>query len=390
MKKKLILIVALIVVLIIAYEAYSSLFGAPQPNAEVATTTPEKGDIENTVTATGTVSPKSYVDVGAQVSGQIMRLYYDVGDEVKKGALLAEIDDTQPLAQVSSIRAQLAAQRANLKDKEAQLVLARLTFKRQGELLKANATSEENFDQANASLLSAEAGLEMTKSQIMQIESSLKESEANLQYTKIYAPMSGTIATVAVKEGQTVNANMNTPTILQIADLSTVTISADVSEADVTKLKKGMEVYFTTLGSAQKWRTKLLKIEPTPTVTNNVVLYRALFDVDNSDGALMVSMTTQVFFVLSSAKDALMVPITAISKHPANETRARVMVQTAPSQFASRPIQLGVSNRVMVQVTSGLGSNDTIASVFTAVEGANRTRLSNSSGRPPGGPMRMR
>ena len=126
--------------------------------------------------------------------------------------------------------------------------------------------------------------------------------------------MAGTIAAVPVKEGQTLNASQTAPTIATIADLSTMTVKAQVSEADVSKLKIGMDAYFTLLGQpGKRYKGKLRQIQPTPDIQNNVVLYYALFDVPNPDGDLMISMSAQVFFVQSAANDVLVVPSSAVS-----------------------------------------------------------------------------
>ncbi|MDR1007203.1 MAG: efflux RND transporter periplasmic adaptor subunit [Campylobacteraceae bacterium] len=370
MKKKILFGFVAAIVFCTAFFSYKILFSSTSENNSVTLVRVVKGDIENTVTATGMVSPKSYVDVGAQVSGQIMQLYVEAGDIVQTGDLLVEIDTTVLETKVESSKAELVYQKAQLKDRESKLTLAKLAFERQKELLASDATSKEAYENAEAALFSAEASIDMIKAQIKQTESSLKENQANLKYAKIYAPMSGTVSTMSVKKGQTLNSNMNTPTILQIADLSTVTIGAEVSEADVAKLKRGMDVYFKTLGSQNVWRTKLSKIEPTPTVTNNVVLYKAIFDVENSSGELMNSMTAQVFFVISSAKDVFLVPITAISK--TDDEHALVMLRKADGTFAPVPIEIGVSNRVQVEVKSGLNEGDVIASNFMALEGAKK------------------
>jgi macrolide-specific efflux system membrane fusion protein len=140
----------------------------------------------------------------------------------------------------------------------------------------------------------------------------LKADRATLSYSKIYAPMTGTVTAIPAKQGQTLNANQQAPTILTISDLSTMTVSAQVSEADVAKLRIGMDAYFTTLGSNRRYSGKLRQILPTPTVTNNVVLYTALFDVANPNKQLMTQMTAQVFFVRAAAHDAVTVPVAAL------------------------------------------------------------------------------
>lgn len=273
-----------------------------------------RGDIENLVTATGILQPRDYVDVGAQVSGQLKLLHVDVGSTVKEGDLLAEIDATVYAARVAGTRAQLRNQQAQLKDREAQLKLARIHHQRQLNLRKEDASTAEELQSAEAQLQSAEAQLESLKAQVAQTESSLQAEEANLEYARIYAPMSGTVVSITSRQGQTLNANQMAPTVLRIADLSTMTVQAQVSEADISKLQTDMQVYFTTFGSGGKrWYSVLDRVEPTPTVLNNVVLYNALFDVPNPDGALMTQMTTQVFFVAAQARNVLQVPVAALT-----------------------------------------------------------------------------
>lgn len=273
-----------------------------------------RGDIESLVTATGTLQPRDYVDVGAQVSGQLDVLHVDVGSQVTEGDLLAEIDATVYLAKVDGTRASLRNQRAMLLDRQAQLKLADINYTRQKNLQKEDATTQESIESAEANLQSAKAQLEALTAQIEQIESSLRAEEANLKFASIYAPMTGTVVTVTSRQGQTLNTNQMAPTLLRIADLSTMTVQTQVSEADVGKLSIDTPVYFTTLGSeGRRWYSKLSRIEPTPTVLNNVVLYNALFDVPNPNGLLMTQMTTQVFFVTAEAKDVLLIPMSALT-----------------------------------------------------------------------------
>ena len=278
--------------------------------------TVQRGDIQDLVTATGTVQPRDYVDVGAQVSGQLKKLHVEVGSVVQAGDLLAEIDPTVLKATVDARRAGLRNQRATLAERESQLVLAELLLTRQRNLMKDDATTTESLQQAEATARAAKAQVDATRASIEQTESTLRADEANLNYARIYAPLAGTVVTVTARQGQTLNANQQAPTILRIADLSTMTVQTQVSEADVSKLRQGMEVYFTTLGSqGRRWYGALRKVEPTPTVTNNVVLYNALFDVPNANQSLMTNMTAQVFFVAAAAKDALLIPAAALSSN---------------------------------------------------------------------------
>lgn len=274
----------------------------------------ERGDLEDLVTATGTVQPLEYVDVGAQVSGQLKKLHVEVGSIVKEGDLLAEIDPTVLRATVDARRAGLRNLIASKKNQQAQLELAQIQAQRQRNLFAEDATTKDALQTAETTLKSAQAQVEALQAQIEQTESTLRADEANLNYAKIFAPMSGTVVSVTARQGQTLNANQSAPTILRVADLSTMTVQTQVSEAEVGKLRKDMDVYFTTLGSqGRRWYGKLRKLEPTPTVTNNVVLYNALFDVPNRNQALLPNMTTQVFFIAATAKDALLVPTAAVT-----------------------------------------------------------------------------
>lgn len=290
-------------------------FGAgrnPRDLYQIATV--QKGDLEDLVTATGTVQPRDYVDVGAQVSGQLKKLHVEVGSVVEAGDLLAEIDPTVLKATVDARRAGLRNQQASLLERQSALELATLQAQRQRNLMAADATTKEALQQAEAALRAAKAQIAQLQAQIEQTESTLRADDANLNYAKIYAPLSGTVVSVTARQGQTLNANQSAPTILRVADLNTMTVQTQVSEAEVSKLRKGMEVYFTTLGGqGRRWYGSLRKVEPTPTVTNNVVLYNALFDVTNTNNALMPNMTTQVFFIAASAQDVLLVPTSAVT-----------------------------------------------------------------------------
>lgn len=272
-----------------------------------------RGDIENLVTATGSLQPRDYVDVGAQVSGQLKKILVEVGSQVKAGELVAEIDTTVYSAKVEGIRAQLRNQQAQLQDRRAQLSLTQLQLQRQEQMRKEDASSLEELQIAKANTQSAEAQLKSLEAQIDQTQSSLKVEQANLAYAKIYAPMDGTVVSITARQGQTLNTNQMAPTLLRVADLSTMTVKTQVSEADVGKLHIGMPVYFTTLGGqGRRWYSSLARLEPTPEVVNNVVLYNALFEVPNPEGTLLPQMSTQVFFILAQAKNALLVPVAAL------------------------------------------------------------------------------
>ena len=309
--------VACVVLAVAGYFIWRTWFSESSSAPEVVTAVAVRGNLEDVVTATGTLQPKDYVDVGTQVSGQLKKLHVEVGAVVKQGQLLAEIDPSVYQSKVDADQAQIQNQAAQLADRKAQLVLAEAQFVRQQNLMRERATSTDALQIAEAARNSALAQVNSIKAQMDQTESTLRGDKANLGYTKIYAPIGGTVVSEAAKQGQTLNANQQAPIVLRIANLATMTVQAQVSEADVPKLHIGMDVYFTTLGGDnRRYYGKLRQIPPTPTVVNNVVLYDALFDVENPNQTLMTQMTAQVFFVVASARDAVIVPLTALHSAP--------------------------------------------------------------------------
>ncbi|MFW6027324.1 MAG: efflux RND transporter periplasmic adaptor subunit [bacterium] len=280
---------------------------------EFRTAAVERGTIESTITALGKIQPKHYVDVGAQVSGQLRKIHVEVGDRVAQGDLLAEIDPTILQARVDGARAQLRELEANKAQQEAELTLARSRHVRSQRMLASDAISRDEAEAAESAVQVAEARVRALEAQIERLSSTLKADEANLDFTRIYAPIAGTVVSFSALEGQTLNANQTAPTILRIADLTVMTVSADVSEADVTRLSTGMPAYFNTLGNQERrWHTTVRQVLPQPEIVNDVVLYKALLDVDNEGQVLLPEMTAQIFFVLGRAEDVVVVPIAAL------------------------------------------------------------------------------
>lgn len=348
-----------------------------------------RGDIEDTTTALGTLQPLNYVDVGTQVSGQLRRIFVEVGDTVGEGQPLAEIDPTLYGARVEADRAQLRSLTAQLAEKQAQAGLAQDLFARQERMLKANATSQEAWQSAQTAVKTARAQADQLRAQISQIQSQLKGNEANLGYTKIYAPMAGTVVSQTARQGQTLNANQQAPVIVRIADLATMTVWTQVSEADIPKLKIGQDVYFSTLGQPERrWTSKLRQILPTPEIVNNVVLYNALLDVPNPDGELGIQMSAQVFFVHAAARDAVLVPVSALSaakgngngKKAVNGATVLVMTDGKPQP---RAVTVGVRDRVQAEIVSGLDEGEEVVVSIRTPEAAKASQGNGGPQRRP-------
>lgn len=339
-----------------------------------------RGNLELSVSALGTLQPHRYVDIGAQVSGQIKHIAVNVGDAVTKGDLLVEIDPAIQLAAVNADRARLDSLRAQLAEQEAERELAGQKTARQQRLHRQEATSIETLQEAQAQLRVAQARVTNLKAQIVGAQSTLEGNEALLGYTRIYAPMDGTVITLDAREGQTLNATYQTPTLLRLADLTRMTVWTEVSEADVGRIRPGMPVYFTTLGlldedgSARRWESHLRQVLPAPPTAQGaapqnagdsaapagkVVLYTALFDVDNQDGALMPQMSAQVFFVAATATNVLLVPLTAVESANKGSDRYIAHVLTE-DEVQPREIRIGIRDRLMGEVLRGLDDGEII------------------------------
>jgi macrolide-specific efflux system membrane fusion protein len=348
----------------------------PSATPAVATTRAVVADIENTVVATGTLEAAQLVSVGAQVSGRITSLKVQLGDEVKAGDLVAEIDSTTQENNVRNARAALASTRAQRSVQVANLKQAELAFERQKVMLAQEATSRADYEAAEATLGSTRAQIEALDAQIVQGQTALDTAQANLGYTRITAPMDGTVVAIVAKEGQTVNANQAAPTIIKLAKLDTMVVSAEISEADVIKVKPGQKVYFTILGNPEKrYYGKLRTIEPAPASlesetsttssssssnsTTQAIYYNAQFEVPNPQGELRISMTAQVYVVLGEARDALTIPSAALGER-VGEGRYTVKVVNAEGLPESRTIQVGINNNAMAQVLSGLKAGERV------------------------------
>jgi membrane fusion protein, macrolide-specific efflux system len=328
-----------------------------QVRPEMDTVEVRRGDLERTVTAIGKLEPLQYVDVGTQVSGQLSRIHVQPGDQVKAGDLLAEIDPTVYRARVAADKATLLSLEAQLVERKAMLKLAIQQHERQQGLFKSNATSRDALDSAAAEAEAAKARVAATEAEIGKARSTLEADEANLGYTRITAPMDGTVMSLTARQGQTLNANQSAPIVLQIADLETMTVRTQVSEADIGKLAVGMEAYFSTLGDPdRRWTGTLRQILPTPEVLNDVVLYNALFEADNADRRLMPQMTAQVFFVLGRAEDAVIAPVSALGPM-AGRDRYEVQVM-AGERVETRTVTVGIQDRVNAVILDGLEPGD--------------------------------
>jgi membrane fusion protein, macrolide-specific efflux system len=346
---------------------------APDKHPQYLSAPVSRGDLENAVLATGALQAFKQVDVGAQVSGQLKSLKVRLGDKVTKGQWLAEIDPVISENALRQARASEESLRAQQQSTAAQLTQAELAFKRQQAMLPDDATSRESFEAARATLDVQRATLASLAAQIRSARIQIETAQANLGYTRIVAPIDGEVVAVVTQEGQTVIAQQQAPVILKLADLDTMTVKAQVSEADVIRVRAGQPAYFTILGEPDKRHYgKLRAIEPAPqnyaeaqsplgggSKPNSAVFYNALFEVPNPEHRLRISMTAQVSIVLSNARNALSIPAAALGEKRKDGTYA-VRVLRADGSTETRNVRIGSNNNVRVEVLAGLKDGERV------------------------------
>ncbi|MGE8146191.1 macrolide transporter subunit MacA [Pseudomonas frederiksbergensis] len=365
--RKIAIVSVLVVVAgLIFYSAQS-----PGKPPEYLTATVERGDIENAVLAAGILQGIKQVDVGAQVSGQLKSLKVKLGDKVTKGQWLAEID---PVVLQNALR-QSQVNEENLVAKKrataAQLKDAKATYDRYKKLQPDDAISKQEYETAESNYQVQNANLVSLDAQIKDARIQIETARVNLAYTHIVAPIDGYVVGVVTQEGQTVIAQQLAPILLKLADLDTMTVKAQVSEADVIHITPGQEVYFTILGESEKrYYAKLRGTEPAPqnfletqasgtTKQNTAVFYNGLFDVPNPDHRLRISMTAQVRIVLDKAKDVLTVPVAALGSKNSDGSFA-VRVLDAQGQAQMRNVKTGINNNVKAEIKEGLAEGDKV------------------------------
>jgi len=366
-RKHLLSLVVLAAVVAAGWLGYRQLY-ASAPGAGLLTAEVRPANIEQTVVATGTLEAFNQVSVGAQVSGQIEVLHVDFGDQVKAGDPIAEIDSLPQQNALANAKASLANVKAQRAAQQALLKQAQLAFERQRKMLAQNASARGDYEAAEAELASTRAQIAALDAQIEQAQIQVSTAELDLGYTRITAPIDGTVVGVVVKQGQTVNSSQSAPTLVKIAQLDRMTVKAEISEADVVKVEPGMQARFTILGEPDRpYRATLRMVEPAPasintsdstsssstTSTDSAIYYLGALDVPNEDGKLRISMTAQVSIVLDSARDVPSIPSSALGR-ASRDGLYTVQVLKADGGVEPRRIRIGLEDSINVQVLEGL------------------------------------
>lgn len=340
----------------------------------------EHGDVTETVTATGTIEPINIVSVGTQVSGIIEKVYVDYNDEVEKDQLLAELDKFVLNENLQDAKAGLDLAKSKKK-------VAEMNFNRYKDLYKQKLIAKAEMEEAEISLATAEANL-------LSAQASYNKAQQNIDYAKIVSPVSGTVISKEVEQGQTVAASFSTPTLFTIAeDLRLMQIEASVSEADIGKIKYDMNAEFTVDAyPTDKFKGKVKQIRLSPTTTQNVVMYTVIIEVPNEDKRLLPGMTAFVTVLTAEKKDVLRIPNTTIQFRPSAALRQKMdgerprnlkatqavvyMFDAKTGMIKPRVVDLGLADVVYTEVIDGVKEGEQIISEYIKGE-------KSSAGRPP-------
>ena len=362
----------LVLLLVLGGAGVAAWYQFAQPKAATVpnTVSVTRGTIEQTVLASGVLQANLLVSVGAEVSGRIDALHVALGQSVKKGDLIAEIDSLAQLNAVKSAQASLAGIQAQKRNQQAALLKAETGLERNKQLNANSLVSKTDLETAQAAVDSAQAQIDQLDAQIAQAQLSVESAELNLSRTRIIAPNDGTIVALLVEQGQTVNANSAIPTIVKIADLDTMVIKAEISEADVVKVKPGQRVYFTILGEPNKQIDATLReIEPAPTsiatdsaTSDSAVYYNGLFDVPNPDHKLRISMTAQVTIVLDEAQDVLTLSSGLLNRSGRDGDFMVQVYDPKTEVIEPRRVKVGLNNNINAEIVEGLNEGDQVVS----------------------------
>lgn len=328
--------------------------------AAPATAKVVRKDFSSTVLATGAVKSQvgSEVKVGARVSGKVMRLYANIGDAVKKGQVIAELEKEDLTAKVERNRAELAVAEARIADAQARLKLAEIQYQRQTKLIVDSFTSQEAVDNAAKELAVNQAGLNLARRQVESARAALKEAEANLAYATITAPISGVIASVSTQEGETVAAGLSAPVFVTIVDLKRLQVDAFVDEVDIGKINEGQQVVFTVDSyPAREFKGKVVAIYPKAVIQENVVNYDVVIDITSSyDGLLKPDMTASVTIMLEARPNVLAVPVEAV-KRERGKTLLYILMD---GRTEPREVKTGWKDGPWIEIVGGVEEGETI------------------------------
>jgi HlyD family secretion protein len=366
-----------------------------KPKHQYETAPVDRGRLVARVTASGTLSALVNVQVGAQVSGTIQKLYVDFNSPVKKDQVLAQIDQRLFLANLEQAKANVVNAKGVLANAQAQARNAKLQFERDKLLLSKGLLAQGDLDTARAAAEGGEGQVEAAEGALAQCVAALNQSQVNLKYTTIVSPIDGVVISRSIDVGQTVAASFQTPTLFLIAqDLTHMQVDTSVAEADVGHLHDGMDATFTVDAyPAKVFQGKVRQVRYNPQTLQNVVTYDAVLDVDNKTLELRPGMTANVTFVYADRPDVLRVPNASLRVHPpadiaghqhskpppASPNHRTVWVVPEGGELRPVPVVSGVTDGNVTEIVEGeLQVGDKVVTEFLG------------GGAPGGAPPRMR
>lgn len=374
MKYKILFIVLLIGII---FGIYYGVFYT-KDKVQVVTQKIQRSNIEQSIEAVGKVYAKDQVDVGAQVSGQIIKLYVKVGDKVKQGDLIAQIDKDKQQNDLDITKAKLESIKASLESKKVAFDIASKQYQREQKLYAQKATSLESLETLKNNYYTLKADVADLNAQVIQLEISLKNAQKDLGYTTIRAPIDGYIINVAVDEGQTVNANQSTPTIVKIANLDEMEVRMEIAEADINKIKIGTEVNFAVLSDPdKKYQALISSIDPADTEvsdsssSSSAIYYYAKFFVPNKNNFLRIGMSIQNEIIIQSAKNVIVVPTYTIY----NDTNGYYVEILENDKKIKKYIKLGIHDAINTEVLEGLSENEELIISLDSLDNTKKMRM---------------
>ena len=364
--KKLWIAVAVVVALIIAYNLLSG--GKKEEKVSFDTAKVETGNIQTSITATGTIEPVTSVTVGTQVSGIVSHLYVDYNSVVKKGQVIAELDRTNLISELNAQKASLASAQSSLNYQQS-------NYERYKTLFEKGLVSADEFE-------SARLQYEQSKQQVAQSRESVQRAQTNLGYATITSPIDGVVLSKAVEEGQTVAASFNTPELFTIAqDLTNMRVIADIDEADIGGVKEGQRVSFTVDAFPDdKFEGSVTQVRQQATTESNVVTYEVVISAPNNDLKLKPGLTANVTIFTLEKNNVLVVPAKALRFQPneallqkgetVEDCEGPFKVWTKEGNvFKAHKVETGTSNGVLTEITSGMSAGTEVLTDFTITGG---------------------
>ncbi len=350
--------------------AAKTLLQPKAPNYETATVI--KGDIEDSVLATGSLQPADLVEVGSEVSGDVKTMHIKLGDHVKAGDLIAEINlQGNDRNQVQQAQSQINSAQANLNQARAQLNFQTTNLARNKTLLEKGAGTQVAVDQAENQIANARNNITQFEGQLRSSQATLDDAKARTDKANIRAPVDGMVAEIVTHQGETINIFRQVPIIARIAKMDVMTVRAQVSEADIFKVKRGQKVYFTLIGDAnQRFYGTVRFIEPTPVggvldpgggqgLPKDAIFYNVMFEVPNPDGVLFPAMTAHVHILLGEAKGVATVPLNTLGDPDAAGKRT-VRVLQAGGKVVTRKVTVGLTDGTYAEIKDGLAPGEKV------------------------------